>query len=253
MDLQALKELNDKRRAVRRLLSPDNTADALASYYALWHDPRRTQLTLHHGEGGQVDGFLVVAQTGADLFRPLVTLRAPDEAAVVEMLHSVLGPSRPYQVIVPVTLAAAVRTAMSITRSRLTYVYRLDPAQFEPVINVLVRRIESPEDPSGTSGARRFEIESQGQVMAMSGTNWRSPNFAEVFVYVHPRARGRGWGKSVVSACTTALLEDGLRPLYMAEEGNPASQHIAEALGYVDTGLRDFVAEANLTAQPRQP
>jgi RimJ/RimL family protein N-acetyltransferase len=151
-----------------------------------------------------------------------------------------------------VTLAAAVRNAMTITRSRLTYVYRLNPSQFEPVINVLVRRVEGPADPSGSSGALRFEIESQGQVMAMSGTNWRSPDFAEVFVYVHPRARGRGWGKSVVSACTAALLEDRLHPLYMAEEGNPASQHIAEALGYVDTGLRDFVAEANLTAEPQE-
>ncbi|MGC9336473.1 MAG: GNAT family N-acetyltransferase, partial [Anaerolineae bacterium] len=93
----------------------------------------------------------------------------------------------------------------------------------------------------------RFQIQSQDQIMAMSGTNWRSPNFAEVFVYVHPRARGRGWGKSVVSACTSALLEARLRPLYMSEESNEASTRIAEGLGYEDTGLRHFVAEGRLT------
>lgn len=82
--------------------------------------------------------------------------------------------------------------------------------------------------------------------MAMSGTNWRSPNFAEVFVYVHPRGRGRGWGRSVVSACTSALLEERLRPVYIVDEENEASIHIAEGLGYVDTGIREVSGEGRL-------
>jgi predicted GNAT family acetyltransferase len=81
--------------------------------------------------------------------------------------------------------------------------------------------------------------------MALAGVNWRSPAFAEIFVYVHPRGRGRGWGKSVVSACTAALLDEHIRPLYTVEEGNEASGHIAESLGYVDTGLRQFVGEGS--------
>lgn len=247
MDLTRLNELNDKRREVRRLLSPADPADALPGYYALWHDPRRTQLTLHHDAQGYVDGFLVVAQTGADLFRPLVVVHAPNEDTAGELLRGVLASNRPYQVIVPLTLASAVRQAMTVTGSRLTHVYRLDPARFEPIINVLVRRVDPPGDAASTgSGNFRFEIESQGNVMAMSGTNWRSPDFAEVFVYVHPRARGRGWGRSVVSAVSNALLQERVRPLYMAEEGNPASERIAEALGYVDTGLRNFVAEGQI-------
>jgi predicted GNAT family acetyltransferase len=89
--------------------------------------------------------------------------------------------------------------------------------------------------------------------MAMSGTNWRSPAFAEVFVYVPPRGRGRGWGRSVVSACTAALLEERLRPLYTVEEGNEASAHIAQGLGYVDTGQREFVGEGRLKEGAGQP
>ncbi len=81
MDLQQLTELNEKRRAIRPLLSPTDPADALTSYYALWHDPRRTQLTLHHDDRHRVDGFVTISQTGVDLFRPLVTLRAPDDTA----------------------------------------------------------------------------------------------------------------------------------------------------------------------------
>ncbi len=240
MDLQNLNELNEKRRAIRPLLSPTDPADALASYYALWHDPRRTQLTLHHDARGRADGFVAVCQTGADLFRPLVTLRAPDENVVGYLLREALVPNRPYQVIVPVTLAAAVRAHIEISRSTLSCIYLLDPGRFQPIVNVLVQRSEGPE------GNPRFQIESRGQLAAMSGTNWRSPTFAEVFVYVHPSGRGRGWGKSVVSACTNALLQERVRPLYVVEESNEASIHIAEALGYVDTGLRSFAGEGHL-------
>jgi GNAT superfamily N-acetyltransferase len=240
MDLQKLTDLNEKRREIRPLLSPTDPADALASYYALWHDPRRTQISLHRDAGGRVDGFVAVCQTGADLFRPLVTLRAPNAQAVSELLQNSLTPHRPYQVIVPVTLASAVREQTNISRSRLLQVYKLDPARFQPIINVLVQRVDSAD------GSPRFQIESQGQLAAMAGTNWRSPTFAEVFVYVHPSGRGRGWGRSVVSACTAALLEDRLRPLYLVEEDNDASIHIAASLGYVDTGHRQFVGEGQL-------
>ena len=240
MDLKKLNDLNDKRREIRPLLSPTDPADALASYYALWHDPRRTQITLHRDAGGRVGGFVAVCQTGADLFRPLVTLRAPNAHVVGDLLRNSLTPNRPYQVIVPVTLAAAVREWMDIDRSRLLQVYKLDPSRFEPIINVLVQRVDSAD------GSPRFQIESQGQLAAMAGTNWRSPTFAEVFVYVHPSGRGRGWGRSVVSACTVVLLEDRLRPLYLVEEDNDASIRIAEALGYADTDMPQFVGEGQL-------
>jgi GNAT superfamily N-acetyltransferase len=245
LETRKLNEINRTRKALRPLLSPTDVADALASYYALWHDPRRTQITLHHDAQRQVDGFIAVCQTGADLFRPLVTLRAPGGEAVEELFQAALAPNRPFQVIVPTTLAPAVRANMAITRSTLLCLYRLDPSRFQPIVNVLVQRVESADS------TPRFQIESQGQVVAMSGTNWRSPMFAEVFVYVHPRGRGRGWGKSVVSACTAALLEDRLRPLYMVEDGNEASIRIAEGLGYVDSGHRQVVAEGQL--KPESP
>lgn len=240
MELEKLNEVNEQRRAIRPLLSPTDPADALTSYYALWHDPRRTSLILHRDTGGSVDGFIAMCQTGVDLFRPLVTLRAPDEQVARDLFGAALAPHRPYQVIVPVTLASAVRSRFQTSRTAMLHIYRLDPSSFQPVINVLVQRVTSAD------GAPRFQIESQGQVVAMAGTNWRSPTFAEIFVYVHPKGRGRGWGKSVVSACTAALTEEGLRPLYTVEEANEASIQIAKGLGYVDTGSRQFTAEGSL-------
>lgn len=233
-------ELQDKRREVRPLLASHDPADALASYYALWHDPKRTQLTVSRDAQGIADGFVAVCQTGADLFRPLVTLRALDSDVVGRLLGEALVPNRPYQVIVPVTLASAVREHLAIQQSRLLSIYRLDAARFQPVINVLVQRVTSAD------GTPRFQIESQGEVVAISGTNWRSPTFAEVFVYVDPKGRHRGWGRSVASACTASLLKAGIRPLYVVEKENDGSARIAEALGYVDTGLREFAAEGHL-------
>jgi hypothetical protein len=241
VNLDKLKEVNEKRRAIRHLLSPTDPADALASYYALWHDPRRTRLTLHYGASERADGFLAVCQTGADLFRPVVTLRTRDRTVVPLLLGEGLVPDRPYQVIVPVTLAPTLRDHMRVSQSVLNRIYILDRSRFQPVVNVLVQRTFGPD------GDPRFQIESQGEVMALSGTNWRSPTFGEVFVYVHPRGRGRGWGKSVVSACTNDLLEKGLRALYLAEEGNQASISLAESLGYVDTGAREFAGEGRLS------
>jgi GNAT superfamily N-acetyltransferase len=232
--------LNEQRQALRPLLAPADPGDALTSYYALWHDPRRVRITLRRTPGGGVEGFLVVAQTGADLFRQLVTLRAGSETVVSRLLREALLPGRPYRVVVPVTLAAAVRNDVEFDKTSLSRIYMVDPSRFEPIINVLVQRVAAAD------GSPRFQIESGDQVVAMSGSNWRSPNFAEVFVYVHPQGRGRGWGRSVVSACTASLLEQRLRPLYMVEEGNDASIRIAEGLGYVDTGRREFSGEGQL-------
>jgi GNAT superfamily N-acetyltransferase len=240
LDLPKLNELNEKRRAIRPLLSPTDPADALASYYAFWHDPRRTQLTLHRDAQNKVDGYIAASQTGVDLFRPLVTLRARRKEVVPELLRAALSPGRPYQVAVPVALAPALRDQMQFSRSSLNHIYILAPSRFEPIVNVLVQPVTSAD------GSTRFQIESQGQLVAMSGTNWRSPTFAEVFVYVHPKGRGRGWGKSVVSACTAALLEEGLRPLYLVEEENKASMAIAESLGYVDTDARELAGECQI-------
>lgn len=240
MDLRSLSDLNEKRRSIRPLLSPTDLGDAVTSYYALWHDPRRTQITVHYSSGQRADGFVVVAQTGIDLFRPLVTLRAENAAVAGELLRAALVRGRSYFIAVPVSQASAVRTFLEIEEPALNPVYILNPARFKPIINVLVQRVDSPE------GAPRFEIRSRGELMALSGTNWRSPDFAEVFVFTHADARGRGWGQAVVSACTGALLEENLRPLYIAGEGNHASAHVAGALGYVDSGLREFTGTGRL-------
>lgn len=232
--------IDEERRAIRHLLSPIDPADALASYYALWHDPRRTSLTVHYGPAGSATGFAAVCQTGADLFRPLVTLRAPDTVALGSLLHEALVPQRPYQAVAPLALAHGLREHLAVSEASTHAILELKPGGFQPVINVLVQRATGPD------ASVRFQIESQGRVVAVAGTNWRSPSFAEVFVLVHPSGRRRGWGRSVVSACVADLLRQQLRPLYVTPEDHEASMGVALSLGFSDTGRRQVSASVHL-------
>ena len=97
--------LAEERKQIAPLLAPTAPADARAAYYALAHDGRRVQLILHTLEGGQVDGFAAVCQTGRDLFVPLVILRAPVEA-VEPLLQEALLSGRMYCVVAPPELRA---------------------------------------------------------------------------------------------------------------------------------------------------
>ncbi|MBI3763599.1 MAG: GNAT family N-acetyltransferase, partial [Chloroflexi bacterium] len=90
----------------------------------------------------------------------------------------------------------------------------------------------------------RYEVRRGDRAYASAGVNWHSPRYAELYVYVDPSVRGRGWGKSVVASATGELLNAGLIPLYVVAEDNLASIRTAEAVGYVDTGLREYVCEA---------
>jgi ribosomal protein S18 acetylase RimI-like enzyme len=119
-------------------------------------------------------------------------------------------------------------------------VLRLDPARYEPVMNVLVE--ERPDE----QGSPRCEIRRGEQVSAIAGVNWRSPVFAEMYVHVAQEARGRGWGQAVVSACSTTLLSMGVTPVYIVDEHNAPSLELARRVGFVDTGAREVVAQAML-------
>jgi len=129
---------------------------------------------------------------------------------------------------------------VNATRNRML---RLDPARYHPVINVMV------EEHFDEQGNPRCEIRRGEQVLAVSGVNWRSPIFAEVYVHVASASRGRGWGQAVVSACVATLLAMGVTPVYIADQTNAASLELAQRVGFVDTGAREIVGEA-LIKQP---
>ncbi len=222
------------RQAIAPLLRDHSPEDALAAYYALHHSEIRTKLSVYRDERGHALGFMAVCQTGFDLFQPLAVLRATTTEMTAWLLRSGLSPARSYHVLVPPALAPAVEAEMNTQAAATHLLFEAHRPSFQPVINVLVISSRGPD------GGMRFAIRAaDGSVVAESGTNWRTDEFAEVFVHVEFAARGRGLGKSVVSACTAHLLESNLRPLYFVDQDNAESVAIAEALGYADTGVRE--------------
>ena len=134
-------------------------------------------------------------------------------------------------------LREAVLGVVEIDRPEKNHVYVLNLARFDEPINVLVVAEQ------GIGGHPRFVVRSQGEVAAEAGINWLSPYFAEVSVVTKPAARGRGWGKAVVAACTRWVTRSGRRALYVVNEGNEASLALAKATGYEDSGVREFAGE----------
>ena len=231
------------RQTIRPLLNEYNPADAHAAYYAFHHPDNRTQLITYPAGVTPATGYICLSRTGIDLFRPLATLRLPpnDPAGASDLLYTALMPGRSlflhtFQEYYPLLTAFFdFQTVQTLT------LYRLDNQQFEPIINVLVSRSDSPDN------LPRFIIrDNNGQIGASAGVNWLSPHFAEISVHTQPQHRQRGWGRSVVSALVHHLLDSGRIPLYTANEQNEPSRNLAESLGFTDTGHRQLFLEAAL-------
>lgn len=222
--------IDEQRRLIRPLLAPTDPQDALPAYYALWHDARRTRLTVHVTPTGWADAFVAVCQTGQDLFVPLVIVRAHQQLSD-QVMRQALSPNRPYRVIGLPLLQETIQGTMVLERWQINHVYTLDPSAFRQVLNVMVQPGKEPF---------RFEIWSNAAVAAAAGINWHSDKMAELYVTVEPESQQRGWGRAVAAACVNALLEAGLLPIYTVSEDNSPSQRLARTLGFVDSGAREF-------------
>jgi GNAT superfamily N-acetyltransferase len=228
----------EKRVRARQLLDENEPRDALAAYYALYAPVVRSELFVHQDADGRTDGFLVRARTGLDLFRPLVTLRGANPTALADLVVAGVPAGRPVYLTAPEDLGAAMVKLFQTQDAALHRLYRVRPNRLQRLINVLA--VTSRD----ALGGPRCEIRSPEGLQAVSGVNWMSARFAEVYVYTDPAVRGRGWGKSVVSQVAGLLLDTGRTPIYVVSEHNDYSIRLAEAVGFEDTGCREFVAQA---------
>lgn len=224
-------------KMLERLIDPTAPEDALTNYYAFQH-PRTSLRTF--SRGGSVEGFLAICQTGQDLFAPLVVMRAFSDDVLGALMQEHLDPRREYLFNVRTDMVAALHRYLTTRDEVISRIYTVDQAVFRPVINVLVQQS------STANGHPRFEIRSGGEVAAVAAVGWQSDRFAEIGVSTVPTQRRRGWGKAVVSACTSVVLAAGLTPLYVVAEDNQPSIHIAEALGYRFIGKREFSCRGRL-------
>lgn len=209
----------------------DTPADALTRYFALEHDPRRVKLFARQNARGKVFAFVAVCQTGIDLFRPFVALRGEDGTAVRELLRESLAPNRSYLFSIQPKLRPDVEAECAVNNAEQNRIYTLSRADFRPIMNLMTQTSRTPD------GLFRAVVRGQQDVIAAeAGVSWISSRYAEIFVRVEPSVRGRGLGKSVVSAVAHMALDAGRIPLYMTAEDNTASQKLAERLGFVNAG-----------------
>jgi GNAT superfamily N-acetyltransferase len=212
------------------LLSLTSPEDALTTYYALYH--HRTQL-FTHGQG-VIAGFLAICQTAHDLFTPLVVMRAASDDVLSTLLSDHLDEGREYLFAVKEQTASVLKRCLFTWDEHYNLIYTVDVVSFRPNSRHPVEKVITAD------GFPRFEIRDDEKVIATAGTNWRSPYFAEVGVGTQEGHRGQGLAKTVVSACTAELLQEGISPLYIVSEGNVASIRVCEALGYRFSGYREF-------------
>lgn len=221
---------DEQRRSIAHLLSPTSPEDALTAYYALYH--KRTQLFTHGQE--IVVGFLAICQTRHDLFTPLVVMRADSDDVLSALLSTHLDEGREYLFTAREQRASVLKRCLIAWDGQCNLIYTVDEVGFRPDSRHLVERTV------GRDHIPRFEIRDGENVIAAAGANWRSPYFAEVGVCTQEGYHRRGLAKVVVSACTSELLKEGARPLYIVAEDNTASIRVCEALGYRFPGYREF-------------
>jgi RimJ/RimL family protein N-acetyltransferase len=229
-----------ERSELRPLLDSRRPGDAMAAYYALTHPAAKVRLWVHRSPAGRLDGFLVRAQTGLDLFRPLVTLRTPDAESAAELLQAAFPSPQPALFSMPEPLGLWVLPLLALETTATLRILRLNPARMEPLINILVLRRDSPD------GLPRYEIRSENRLLASAGVNWQTYDWAEIFVQTDPDVRERGYGRSVCAALCRQLMEERKSVLYAVEERNNASMRLAVGIGFEDTGERELLCSGSV-------
>jgi RimJ/RimL family protein N-acetyltransferase len=237
----------EERGSLRVMLDPRRPGDAMALYYALLHPAAKVRLWVHRTLNGRVDGFLARAQTGQDLFRPLVTLRAQDATSAAELLGAAFPSPQPAIFSIPEPLGLWVLPLLETETLLQVLLLRLNPARLEPLVNIFVVQTAAP------GGFPRYEIRNEGRLLAAAGVNWQSSDWVEIFVQTDPDARDRGYGKSVCAALCRRLLEEKRQVLYAVEEKNAASLRLARGLGFEDSGERETLCTGSVRTGAARP
>ncbi len=236
--------LADQRQAIRLLLDERNPGDAMAAYYAFHHGDDRTALVVYPAEAGpgQAAGYAAISRTGMDLFRPLLTMRLPleDLETCRRLLQDLLPSGGEAFLSCPQPYEPVVRAFFDVGSEERLILLALDPARYEPIVNVLVTREMAGSLPRFVI---KQEADGRREAIAAAAINWQSPHFAEIGVRTQAGYRRRGYGRSVVAALAGEIIQHGRRPLYAVARDNAPSIDLAVSVGFVDTGYRQLMME----------
>jgi len=244
---EVLRVAPSERYRLAPLLDPRLPQDAMVAYYGLQHPADRVVIYGYYQVAHTPSGFLALAQTGYDLFRPLAVPFVGSPGALQALLRVALQRGRPVMLHLPAEQRAWAEEVVDLSEPRVTEIRRLDTKEFRPEINVLVVPCQSP------MGLPRFEVRSGDAVRAAAGVNWKGELFAEVYVESQPEAASQGHRRSALAAIAGQLLSEGRLPLYQVGENDVAAQAEAQWVGFRRTGVRCLLAQALLRDSTSAP
>lgn len=213
-------------------------SDAMLAYYALEHPIHRVKIFVNYSESGHPSGFIVVAQTGLDLFRPLVLPYVTAEETLGRLLREALNPSQPILLFLPLEQRGWAEKYLEISLSAVSELLRLEANSFNPLLNVLVMPKKAAD------GLMRFDINAQSGAHAAAGINWQGKSFAEVYVETDHESARRKFADSVLSALCSYLLERKLLPLIRYDESAAIKYDALHEIGFISTGSRFLFGQA---------
>ncbi|MEM7335471.1 MAG: GNAT family N-acetyltransferase [Chloroflexota bacterium] len=242
--------LFEKRQAIRHLLDEQMIVDGLATFFAFHYDESKTTIVTMPEATVSADGYVAFSRTGMDLFRPFVTMRLPmhNHELAAQLVYSAIPEGTAVIMNIPTHHFPLIQAFFDIQTEERLKLYVLSEERPEPIINVLVTEDKHP------NGYPRFLIRANDDpsrpVGAAAGLNWLGPKFAEIAVNTNPSYRRRGWGKSVVSSMVQYVLRNGREPIYAVSDQNSASIQLAESVGFVDSGVQQYLLQATLRPNP---
>jgi hypothetical protein len=237
---EVLRVAPSERYRLAPLLDPRLPQDAMVAYYALQHPADRVVVYGYYQVAHAPSGFMALAQTGYDLFRPLAVPFVGSPVALQALLKVALQRGRPVMLHLPAEQRGWAEQVVDLSEPRVSELRRLDTKEFRPEVNVLVVPCQSP------TGLPRFEVRSGDVVRAAAGVNWKGDLFAEVYVESQPEAASQGHRRTALAAIAGQLLSEGRLPLYQVGENDVAGQTEAQWVGFRRTGVRCLLAQALL-------
>jgi hypothetical protein len=235
---------SEDRQLIKRLINPRVASDAQAAYYALEHPRERAALYGYFPRNNVLSGFIAIARTGFDLFRPLITPFTGTNESLIRLIEAAIPPNRPHLMYLPIEQETLLDDHFEVEKLNLSSLLRLDPRGFDPILNILVVEHKNSE------GWPRFEIKAKGGGFAAAGLNWKSKHAAEIYVECDEEGRRRGFTRSVLSALIDRLLGDKRLVLFRVSDDDYGSFEDAFDLGFVPTGVRSVLTQIVVPDEP---
>jgi ribosomal protein S18 acetylase RimI-like enzyme len=227
---------------VRDILCKDPIENAFMIYDTEAESPEVVEVYVD--DLGKISGVMVV---WSRMKIPTVMIRAKSTEAVREFVE--LLKNEEYIFVVPKSMGPMIKERFNITKEETHFLYYTDRNKFVKKLLHEVRPIEEGDaeeifkfwvygdDASFIREKIRegifYGIYENEELVSFCGTLMKTKDvYAIGFVYTKEKYRGRGFGKSVVSAVADDIINEGRKPILYVVGSNAPAVRLYEGLGF---------------------